>query len=462
MPIERRQFLQTLLSGAVVGTTASLFSASAQEGLEIPTLLTPEESGIEHIVVVTMENRSFDHFLGWLPGANGIQAGLTYTDASGTPYDTYPLAPDYSGCSHPNPDHSYTGGRVEYNDGAMDGFLRSDSDILAVGYYTEADIPFLGALAQTYRTCANWFASFLGPTFPNRLFLWSAQTDRLSSSFGLTSLPTILDRLSTARVSHRYYFSDLPFLSLWGFKYIFSAGMIENFLRDAAEGNLPAVSFVDPAYITYLSGSNSDEVPADIRNGEAFLSDIFHALATGPKWQNTVLIIHFDEWGGFFEHVIPPRVVAPNNVDPDMVNGESLLGFRIPAVIASPFTFGGGIELALYDHTSVLELIEWRFNLDPLTPRDSSPAIGNPATTFNFATPNSSLPAVPQPTPVQAACFPEGLFEATAEPIGIAASSVPAQVVPSSSLVNWAQSPVVRAWQQHPRFGSKLKKRLKH
>jgi phospholipase C len=106
MPIERRQFLQTLLSGAVVGTTASLFSASAQEGLEIPTLLTPEESGIEHIVVVTMENRSFDHFLGWLPGANGIQAGLTYTDASGTPYDTYPLAPDYSGCSHPNPDHS--------------------------------------------------------------------------------------------------------------------------------------------------------------------------------------------------------------------------------------------------------------------------------------------------------------------------------------------------------------------
>jgi hypothetical protein len=110
----------------------------------------------------------------------------------------------------------------------------------------------------------------------------------------------------------------------------------------------------------------------------------------------------------------------------------------------------------------VLELIEWRFNLDPLTPRDSSPAIGNPATTFNFATPNSSLPAVPQPTPVQAACFPEGLFEATAEPIGIAASSVPAQVVPSSGVVNWAQSPVVRAWQQHPRFGSKLKKRLKH
>src|SRR5262245_60712872 len=101
MPIERRRFLQTLLSGAATGTTASLFSPAAQEEAPVPALPDPKESGIEHIVVVTMENRSFDHLLGWLPGANGVQAGLTYTDVSGTPYSTYPLTPDYTGCGHP-------------------------------------------------------------------------------------------------------------------------------------------------------------------------------------------------------------------------------------------------------------------------------------------------------------------------------------------------------------------------
>lgn len=99
-----------------------------------PTLPPPQQSGIDHIVVVMMENRSFDHMLGWVPGADGRQAGLTYTDETGVADSTYPLAPDFQGCGHPDPDHSYEGGRVQFNNGACDGWLRAgESDRYAIG-----------------------------------------------------------------------------------------------------------------------------------------------------------------------------------------------------------------------------------------------------------------------------------------------------------------------------------------
>jgi len=125
-----------------------------------------------------MENRSFDHFLGWLPGADGLPPGLMYTDRKGVSHSSHPLAPDFTGCPHPSPGHSYDQSRVAYDDGKMDGFLRAGSnDEYAIGYYTQADIPFYSALAQNYLACDRYFASILGPTFPNRLFQWAAQTD---------------------------------------------------------------------------------------------------------------------------------------------------------------------------------------------------------------------------------------------------------------------------------------------
>jgi phospholipase C len=151
------------------------------------------------VVVVTMENRSFDHFLGWLAGADGLPPGLMYTDRKGVSHPSHPLASDFTGCPHPSPDHSYDQSRVAYDDGKMDGFLRAGSnDEYAIGYYTQADIPFYSALAQNYLACDRYFASILGPTLPNRLFQWAAQTDRLDDSVTFSSLPTILDRLSGA------------------------------------------------------------------------------------------------------------------------------------------------------------------------------------------------------------------------------------------------------------------------
>ena len=195
-----------------------------------------------------------------------------------------------------------------------------------------------------------------------------------------SSLPTILDRLSEARVSHRYFFSNLPFLAMWGVKYIGSSGWLAEFLERAAAGTLPAVSFVDPIYTVLDDGTGNDDHPhADIRNGDAFLAAVFHAVAGGPAWDKTVLIINFDEWGGFFEHVAPPRVTAPNQVDSDEVTGRVLLGFRVPTVVVSPFTRNATgtpqVSHTVFDHTSVLKLIEWRWGVPPLTARDASPLI---------------------------------------------------------------------------------------
>lgn len=459
MSLPRRTFLQGLLGASAAFVTDPLRSV-AQSLPGAGSLPAPQQSGIDHIVVVTMENRSFDHLLGWLPNADGRQAGLTYNDASGAPHATYPLAPDYTGCGHPDPDHSYTGARVEYDSGKMDGFLRAGAnDVFSIGYYGAADIPFYAALAQTYTAYDRWFASILGPTFPNRMFLWSAQTDRLDDSTRFTSLPTIFDRLSKAGISHRYYFSNVPFLALWGLRYLFSTSVFPAFLIDAATGNLPAVSFIDPIFTVLDDGTGNDDHPhADIRNGDAFLSTVFHALASGPKWANTVLIITFDEWGGFFEHVPPPRVIAPaNSIDTDLVNGAALLGFRVPTVIASPFTRGvNQVDHALYDHTSALKLIEWRWSLSPLTNRDASTDIGNPAANFNFQSPDASIPALPRSSPVFAApCFEGGIFSANTTGTS---GSKSGKAKPSSTedFGVLANTEAVQKFLRHPRFRGQL------
>src|SRR5229473_3311014 len=179
MGIRRREFLRNLagLSGIAAFEAWDVRSALGTVQVEAvaQSLPDPALSGIEHVVVM-MENRSFDHLLGWLPNSDGRQRGLQYTDTSGTVHRTYHLAPDFTGCGHLDPDHSYQGGRIQYSGGDMDGFLRSGDDEFAIGYYKERDRPFFNALARHYTTLDRSFCSILGPTFPNRFFLHAAQT----------------------------------------------------------------------------------------------------------------------------------------------------------------------------------------------------------------------------------------------------------------------------------------------
>lgn len=160
-----------------------------------------------------------------------------------------------------------------------------------------------------------------------------------------------------------------------------------------------------------------------------------------------MLIVTFDEWGGFFDHVAPPRVIAPNNVDTNLVNGEALLGFRVPTVIASPFTRGANkIDSTVYDHTSILKLIEWRWGLSPLTLRDASSAIGNPVAGFNFSSQDATVPPLPQPGTVPGVpCVLKGLANRAESPGAV-------QSQPATEFGALGGSQLVRDWLNRPQF----------
>jgi phospholipase C len=400
--VSRREFLK---SAAVAGGGAAFLSGAESILAKTTTLPKPNKSGINHIVLVTMENRSFDHFLGWLPGANGVQAGLSYTDTSGSTYSTYALS-DYQGCGHADPDHSYAGGRVQYDNGTCDGFLQTapPGDTFPIGYYQQSDLAFLGQAAPGWTTFNGYFAAIMAETFPNRIYQHAAQTDRLSNSTTISKLPTIWDRLADHSISRRYYYSDIPLLALWGSKYLSISAPIAQFFADCLAGTLPHVSVVEPRFLGESQGLSNDDHPfADIRNGEAFLNSVYAAVTSSPLWRNTVLIINFDEWGGFFEHV-PPTAAPIPPADRAAGNQDGLRGFRVPCLIISPWSRRGFVAAGIYDHTSVLKMIEWRWNLRPLTIRDASAR--NLALALDFSFPDVAAPqyAVP-PGPFGSICI---------------------------------------------------------
>ncbi|HEX4633098.1 MAG TPA: alkaline phosphatase family protein [Gemmatimonadales bacterium] len=401
-PFSRRAFLAAGATSALAIGCSDYRGLAPFMGLEDASRYggDPTTSGIEHIVLVMMENRSFDHLFGWMPHADGQQAGLTYLDAAGVAHPTYPLTPDFQGCGLQDPDHSYDGARVEYDGGACDGWLRVN-DIFSIGYYHRSDLAFCGKAAPAWSSFDRYFAAILGPTFPNRLYQHAAQTDRLSNTLTLSTLPTIWDRLAAAGIDGRYYFGDVPFLGLWGSKYLPIARTLDSFFADCQAGTLPKVAFVDGPFLSEATGTGFDDHPHnDIRAGEAFLNGIYEAVTRGPGWANTLLIINFDEWGGFFDHV--PPSLAPLPASDIAVGSDGRRGFRTPTILISPFARRSFTSHTLYDHTSVLRLIEWRWGLAPLTVRDAS--ANNFADELDFKNPQLLAPAYDVPQVVGAPC----------------------------------------------------------
>ena len=349
---------------------------------------------IRHVVVLMMENRSFDHFLGWVPGADGKQAGLAYPDAVGGLHSTHELAPDFQGCLFRDPDHSYSGGRIEYDDGRNDGWLRA-SDEYSIGYYTQPDLAFLGKAVPQWTTFDRYHPSILSETFPNRIYQHAGQTDRISNTFEPSALPTVWDRLAQKGLRGRYYYSDLPFLALWGAKYVGISALIDQFYSDAAAGKLPEVAFVDGQYAQEATGTGNDDHPhGDIRNGEKLMHDVYDAVTRSPQWNETVLFINFDEWGGFFDHVPPPTAsIPPITRAAGDVDGR--LGFRVPALLVAPWARRGAVSHRQYDHTSVLRMIEDNWGLEPLSIRDATAA--NISDELDYSHPRNDAPRIDVP-----------------------------------------------------------------
>jgi phospholipase C len=383
-PLSRRRVLAAAAAAAV--GAGPLARAALAAPAKLPR---PERSGLDHVVVVMMENRSFDHIMGWLPGADGKQAGLTYVDASGAAHATYPLAPDFQGCAYADPDHSYDGARVEWNNGACDGWLRAN-DLYSIGYYRQEDLAFLGRAAPAFTACDRFFASFLGPTFPNRFYSLSAATDRTSNTYVRVDLPTVFDRFAAKRIPAAYYYGTFAFLLLYQ-RYQAISHPYSRFFAQCRTGTLPAFSYIDPNWTFHDSGpssgseGNDDHPHADIRAGEYFLSTIYNAVTRSPAWPRTLLVVTFDEWGGFFDHVSPP-VAAGDGVQ---------RGFRVPCLLISPFARRGHVAHGVYDHTSILKLLEWRWGLSPLTARDAAAA--NLAAALDFAHPVLAAPRISAP-----------------------------------------------------------------
>jgi phospholipase C len=365
--VGRRDFLRT---GAGLAGATALGATIASGCAPAPGPLIRRgpgpEVGIDHVVVVMMENRSYDHLLGWLPGGNSMPAGATFLDDSGVEHEPYRY-PHWASCGEDDPGHSRAAGLRQLNGGACDGWLLDSPDTYPVSYHTADQLGFWGPAAPAWTVCDNYFSAFMGPTWPNRFYMHCAQTQADRNLIVPVDMTTIWDRVASVGLEGRYYFSDAPFAALLGLRHLLVSRTFDQFLLDARQGRLPHVSFVDPRFaISAPFGTSNDYHPfSDIRTGDEFLHTVYEAVTRSPNWERTVLVVTFDEWGGFADHVVP-------SVAADLRPEFGLRGFRVPCLVASPLARRGHVAHGEYDHASILSMIEWAFDLEPLTPRDAA------------------------------------------------------------------------------------------
>ncbi len=409
--LRRRDFLARTAALAGAAGLASvlppdaLVAEAARRGVR--PLPRPRNLPIDTIVVLMMENRSFDHYLGWFPDADGKNAGLSYPDPDGKKVRTHHLGSDFQGCDFRDPDHSWDGGRFQYDRGRLDGFVKGDasgtgSDSYAAGYYLKRDLPFIPYAARAFTLYDRWFCSIMDSTYPNRHYQWGAQDggtrgNQLPTGGGF-AWETIFDRAIAAGLTARYYYSDLPFAALYGSRGTAWSHPVAEFYTDAAAGKLPNIAFVDPAFVGESEGTSGDEHPhGDIRVGQAFMSDVVHAFMESPQYRRGVLFINYDEWGGFFDHV-KPRHVPDGRQNRRLSLDYGFTGFRIPGVCVSPFSRKGGISHMTVTHESILKLITYRFGLGHLNKRHHFAS--NIGRSLDFEHPRTSPPSLPDPPAV--------------------------------------------------------------
>ncbi len=386
--LNRRDFLRTtaaLGAAGMVGRFAGDAEARRLPGgsiLDLPAAAAP----IDTVVVMMMENRSFDHYLGWLANdeaylEEGRQSwgqrfrvdGSTdeaYPRPDGTLVSTFPQldaseSNPWRGCGHPDPGHGWTSGRRQRDD----GFLAqgSGNDEFALSWYRAEDLAFYAAISRRFTVCDRYHCSILGPTFPNREYLHSGQSGGIKNNafpmevgypLGFT-WPTIWDKLALAGVPARYYYVDLPVVALWGARLVPFATPLAGYFEDAAAGTLPRVVFLDPGF---LGDTRTDEHPhGDVRDGQRLVQACVKAFVESPHWERGVFLLTYDEWGGFYDHVRPPRLRDDRATARNDDENFGQAGFRVPTRVLSPFARQNFVDHRVYDHTSILRFLEWRF-----------------------------------------------------------------------------------------------------
>ncbi len=365
---------------------------------------------IRHVVALLLENRSFDCMLGQLYPASEAFDGLTgtetniwhhgderteiavWTDATMDPGSV--LVPD------PDPGERFKdiqeqisgqSGFAAPMGGFVDNYMSQPISKVTprpeavMHYFTQAHVPVISQLARAFGVSDQWFASAPCQTWPNRLF---AHTGSAGGDVNNTPdhvpymMPTTFERVAARDRTWGIFFHDFPQTATLGRLWSHPGGFhrFDNFLLDAATGNLPSYSFIEPRYFADIIGNkmpNDEHPPHNVADGEELIATVYNALRVGPAWRNTLLIITYDEHGGCFDHVLPREAAPPGGPTPD---GFSFgrFGVRVPAVIVSPYVAAGRIirppGSTPFDHTSIFKTLQELFGLDPspLTPRTAA------------------------------------------------------------------------------------------
>jgi phospholipase C len=399
----RRRVLQAgLAAGAMIGA-GDWGSASGQRGVggqhgprrqpgSLPYPRLPEGTDtipqIQHIVVLMMENHSYDNKLGMLRrrGADGFRLGRDGLPLAANPYASgdiqhafrMPTTCQLSGF----PGQNWLDSHAQFDGGRNDGFVESGSGPVSMGYWEQADQPFYYSLARVFPIADRYFGSLLGQTYPNRRFLISATSLGMVNDTvpALTDYPpngTIFDRLDGGSVSWKDYYTTQATVELYPGLYVKNLGTkvvpIADFFTDAAAGTLPGFSLVEPDYDV-----QSEEDPQNIAAGEQFAAQVVQAVMTGPAWPRTLLIWNYDEHGGYYDHVPPPSAIPPDDIPPAVPAGQSAYsgfaqyGFRVPCAVISPWARPGYVSHQVFDHASVCALAEFKWNLPAMTYRDAN------------------------------------------------------------------------------------------
>jgi phospholipase C len=345
---------------------------------------------IKNIVVLMMENHSFDNLLGMVPyqvrGRRRVD-GLTRhhhrivnfnPDASGNRvYATHGSSP----CQlDGEPSQAWNASHESYDGGRNDGFVKGSAPI-AMTFWDKSDIPFTYSLAEHFPIGERYFCSVLAQTYPNRRFLFTGTASgTIATNDDTFKIPaangTIFDRLNTYGIDYGIYYQQVP-----SYLIVPNSGVpgtrVHNFTQfatDVAAGNLPQFTFIDPNY-----SNTSEENPQDIQVGEEFVASVVHTLIQAPTWKHTALFITYDEHGGYYDHVPPPAAIAPDSIPPmlapgDLPGGYDRYGFRVPLIVVSPWARRRYVSRVVQDHTSILAFIERKWNLPALTFRDANAA----------------------------------------------------------------------------------------